>query len=379
MKNRSLFSKVSLFGFAALFFATGLHVQAQTESQSKDTLVEEIVARVNNQIITLSDYQKAAEGLQEEVRQDCQNCTSDQLAAQVKDRQKNLLRDMIDQQLLIERAKDMSIDVETDLVKRLDEVRKENNLATMDDLEKAVEKQGIVWEDYKQQMKNGLLTQKVIQQEVGGRMDIGPDEVKRYYDAHKQDFVRPEQVDLAEILLSTDGKSPEEIAAIKTKADDLHKQVVNGADFSQLAIRHSEGSTAQDGGELGLYERDQLATQLADAVFKLDKNGITDVIQTKAGFEILKVNEHYQAGLQPLDKVSEQITNILYKQKMDPAMRDYLAELREESYVTVRPGFTDTAAVPGATVIQEVAPTPDAAEKKKGKHKVPLPKASGGL
>ncbi|MFZ0979119.1 MAG: peptidylprolyl isomerase [Candidatus Acidiferrales bacterium] len=379
MKTRNLLSMVWLAAFVALVLAPGARAQAPSQAQSKDTLVEEIVARVNNQIITLSDYEKAAQGLAEEVRQDCQNCAPDQLAAEIKDRQKNLLRDMIDQQLLIERAKDMGIDVETELVKRLDEVRKENNLATMDDLEKAVEKQGIVWEDYKQQMKNGLLTQKVIQQEVGGRMDIGPDEIKKYYDAHKQDFVRAEQVALSEILLSTEGKTPEEIAAIKTKADDLHKRVVNGDDFAELAKRHSEGSTAQDGGELGLYERDQLASQLADAVFKLDKNGITDVIQTRTGFEILKVNEHYQAGLQPLEKVSDQITNIIYKQKMDPAMRSYLAELREESYVTVKPGFTDTAAVPGATVIQEVAPTPDAVTKKKGKHKVPLPNVNGGL
>lgn len=375
MKNQKWLWNAWLAGFAALLLAAGAY--AQTQPDSKAVLVEEIVARVNNQIITLSDYEKAAQGLAEEVRQDCQNCTPDQVQGEMKERQKNLLRDMIDQQLLIERAKDMNIDVETELVKRLDEVRKENNLATMDDLEKAVEKQGIVWEDYKQQMKNGLLTQKVIQQEVGGRMDIGPDEIKKYYDAHKQDFNSPEQVDLSEIFLNTDGKTPEEIAAVKTKADDLHKQLVNGADFAQLATRHSEGSTAQDGGELGAFQRGQLAPQLEAVVFKLDKNAITDVIQTKTGFEILKVNEHYQAGLQPLDKVSEQITNIIYKQKMDPAMRDYLAELREESYVTVKPGFVDTAAVPGATVIQEVAPTPDTAEKKKGKHKVPLPKASG--
>jgi peptidyl-prolyl cis-trans isomerase SurA len=377
MKNRTSFSMLWLSGFAVLFLACGVHAQTDAQSSSKEVLVEEIIARVNNQIITLSDYQKAAQGLAEEVRQDCQNCTQDQLQAEMKDRQKNLLRDMIDQQLLIERAKDMNIDVETDLVKRLDEVRKENNLATMEDLEKAVEKQGIVWEDYKQQMRNGLLTQKVIQQEVGGRMDIGPDEIKKYYDAHKQDFNRPEQVDLSEIFLNTEGKTPDEIAAIKTKADDLHKQLVNGNDFAETAKRHSEGSTAADGGELGTFERGQLAPQLESVVFKMDRNGITDVIQTKTGFEILKVNEHFQAGLQPLDKVSDQITNIIYKEKMDPAMRDYLAELREESYVTVKPGFTDTAAVPGATVIQEVAPTPDTAEKKKGKHKVPLPKASG--
>jgi len=80
--------------------------------------------------------------------------------------------------------------------------------------------------------------------------------------------------------------------------------------------------------------------------------------------------------LQPLDKVEGEITNILYRQKMDPAMREYLAMLREESYVLVKPGYTDTAAVAGATAIQEVAPTPDASDKKKAKKKLPLPKAN---
>jgi peptidyl-prolyl cis-trans isomerase SurA len=284
---------------------------------------------------------------------------------------------MIDQQLLIERAKDMDVNVETDLVKRLDQVRKDNNLATMEELEKAVESQGIVWEDYKNQIRNGLLTQEVIRKEVGGRMDIGSDEIKQYYEAHKENFNRPEEVALAELSLSTEGKSPEEIAAVRTKAEDLRNRLVKGDDFAELAKRYSQGSTAQDGGDLGTYERGQLAPQLEDAVFKMDKGQLTDVIQTKTGFEILKVLDHYQAGLQPLDKVTGEITDRLYRQKMEPAMRDYLAELREESYVQVKPGYTDTAAVSGATVIQEVAPTPDAQDKKKGKKKLPLPKAGG--
>ena len=176
-------------------------------SGSQGAVIEQIVARVNNEIITLSDYQKAAVGLREEVQQDCQNCTPDQIQTELRDRLKNLLRDMIDQQLLIERAKDMDVNVETDLVKRLDQVRKDNNLATMEELEKAVESQGIVWEDYKTQLRNGLLTQEVIRKEVGGRMDIGSDEVKKYYEAHKQDFNRPEQVELGELFLNTEGKS----------------------------------------------------------------------------------------------------------------------------------------------------------------------------
>jgi peptidyl-prolyl cis-trans isomerase SurA len=369
MKNRCFagISALALTGFALL-------APGQSCAQSQPAVVEQIIARVNNQIITMSDYQKAAAGLQQEVQQDCQNCTPQQIATEVAERRKDLLRDMIDQQLLIERAKDMDLSVDTDLVKRLDEVRKQNNLASMEDLEKEVEKSGLVWEDYKNQMRNGLLTQQVIQREVGGRLDIGSDEVKKYYEAHKQEYNRPEQVALMEIFLTTENLSPEETASVRTRAEDLHNRLVKGEDFTQLAKRYSQGSTAQDGGDLGLFERGQLAKQLEDAVFGLDKGQFTDVIQTKTGFEILKVADHYQAGLQPLDKVEGEITNILYTQKMKPALRTYLAQLREESYVQVKPGYTDTAAIPGGTVIQEVAPTPDAPDKKKAKRKAPLPK-----
>lgn len=372
MKNRS-FYWISSLALSAL----ALLAPAESRAQSKPVVVEEIIARVNNQIITMSDYQKAAAGLQQEVEHDCENCTQQQIESEVADRRKNLLRDMIDQQLLIERAKDMDVSVETELVKRLDDVRKQNNLATMEDLEKAVEGQGMVWEDYKNQLRNSMLTQEVIRREVGGRLDIGSDEVKKYYEAHKQEYNRPEQVALAEIFLGTENKTPEEIDAVRTRAEDLHSRLVKGEDFVTLAKRYSQGSTAQDGGDLGAFERGQLAKQLEDAVFPLDKGQFTDVIQTKTGFEILKVLDHYQAGLQPLDKVEGEITNVLYRQKMEPAMRTYLAQLREESYVQVKPGYTDTAAIAGATVIQEVAPTPDTPDKKKSKKKAPLPKVNG--
>jgi len=358
------------FAVLLLFVPSGLRAQSQ------GVVVEEIVARVNNQIITLSDYQKAAAGLQGEAAQDCPGCPEVQIQAALKERQQNLLRDMIDQQLLIERAGDMNLSADTDLIKRLDEIRKQNNLDTMEALQKAVESQGLDWEDYKTQIKNGILTQEVISKEVGGRMDIGADEIKQYYEAHKQDFNRPEQVALAELFLSTEGKSPEEIEAVRTKADDLHNRLVKGEDFAALAKRYSEGSTAQQNGDLGEFERGQLSKQLEDAVFSMDRGQVSDVIQTKTGFEILKVLDHYQAGLQPLEKVSGEISTILYKDKMEPAMRTYLADLREQSYVLVKAGYTDSAAVPGATVIQEVAPTPDAPGKKKDKKKVPLPKVA---
>jgi peptidyl-prolyl cis-trans isomerase SurA len=221
-----------------------------------------------------------------------------------------------------------------------------------------------------------LLTQEVVRREVGSHITIPNDEVKKYFEAHPQEFTRPEQVVLSEILLSTEGKSPEEIAAVQKKAEDLRNRVIRGDDFNEIAKRYSEGSTAKDGGELGTFKKGEMAPQLEEVVFKMDKGQITEVIQTKPGFEILKVDNHYLAGLQPMDKVENEIMNRLYMVKMQPQMRDYLGQLREESYVMVKPGYTDSAAVAGASVIQEVSPTPDAAVKKKGKKKLSVPKVN---
>ncbi|MGH9715887.1 MAG: peptidylprolyl isomerase [Candidatus Acidiferrales bacterium] len=360
--------------FAPVLGAALLMAPPPSHAQDQGKIIEEIVARVNDRIVTLSDYNKALAALPHDVKQDCQSCSQDQIQSELADKKKNLLRDMIDQQLLIERAKDMGINVDTDLVKRLDDVRKQDSFATMDAFQKAVEQSGLSWEDYKSQMRNQLLTQKVIQQEVGSKVDIGNAAVRKYYDAHKSDFVRPEEVDLSELFLKTDGKTPDQIAAIKKKADALHTRIENGEDFGALAKEYSQGPAKDDGGELGEYQRGQLAKPLEDAVFKLDKGGITNVIQTQTGFIILKVNQHYDAGLQPLDKVENDITNRLYAQKMEPALRDYLEQLREESYIRVRAGYKDTAAVASGSVIEEVPATPDTPETKKSKRHLPLPK-----
>jgi peptidyl-prolyl cis-trans isomerase SurA len=374
MKNCNFASVLALSGSLLL---TGALVPSAARAQAKSVVVEEIIARVNNDVITMSDYQKADEQLREEVAHDCQGCPQDKLMAEFKEQQKDLLRGLIDQSLMVQRAKDMGISVESDVIKRLDDVRKQNQLASMEDLEKAVEGSGLAWEDYKTTIRNGLLTQEVVRREVGSHINIPGDEVKKYYDAHPQEFTRPEQVVLSEIFLSTEGKSPEEIESVQKKAEDFRNRVMKGDDFNEIAKRYSEGSTAKDGGDLGTFKQSELAPQLEEVVFKMDKGQITDVIQTKTGFEVLKVENHYKAGLQPMDKVENEIMNRLYMQKMQPQMRDYLGQLREESYVMVKPGYTDTAAVAGASVIQEVQPTPDVAVKKKDKKKLPLPKVNG--
>ena len=347
--------------------------------EGEGKVVEEIIARVNNEIITRSELEKARAAAAEDAQQDCSGrCTREQLQVAIEDRQKFALRDLIDQSLLSQRGKDMGINVKPEVVKQLDEIRVKNNLKDMDDLEKAVTSQSVNWEDFKNNIENRLLTQEVIRREVGSHITIGHDDAMKYYDDHKKDFVRQEQVALRAIEIKTEGKKESEIPELKAKAQKLHDRVKDGEDFGELAKRFSDGSTAQQGGYLGVYKRGELSKELEDVVFKMKKNEMTDVIETKQGFLILQVLEHYEEGEQPFNKVENEIMDHLYNERMEPALRDYLKTLREQSYVVVKPGYQDMSGG-GNSEIEEVSATPETTKEKKAHKKYLLfGKKTGG-
>jgi peptidyl-prolyl cis-trans isomerase SurA len=345
--------------------------------------VEEIIARVNNEIITRSELDKAKQTAAEEVEEDCKGkCTPEEQTTRIADHQKTALKDLIDQSLLVQRGKDMGLSVETDVIKRLDSIRIQNQLTSMEDLEKAVTSHGLNWEDFKDNIRKGILTQKVISQEVGSHVNISKEDVQKYYDEHKPEFVRPEQVALREIEVTTEGKKDSELPDLKKKAETARKRVQDGEDFGEIAKRFSDGSTAKQGGFLGVYKRGELSKELEDTVFKMKKNDLTEVLDTKQGYLVLQVLEHYDEGEQALSKVESEIMDKMYSSRMEPKLKEYLKTLREQSYVVIKPGYEEIAGG-GNSEIQEVSATPEANKAKKGRKKFLLfgkraPTASSG-
>ena len=332
-------------------------------------VVEEIVARVNNEVITRSEFEHSKVTAAEDAKSDCQNrCTPEQLKTLTEDREKNALRDLIDQSLLVQRAKDMGISVEPEVIKQLDQIRIENKLQSMEALEQAVSGEGLNWEDFKNNIRNGLLTKKVISSEVGSHINVSKDEIQKYYEEHKAEFMRPEQVALRSIEVNTAGKDEAEVAELRKKADTARKRIMDGEDFGEIAKRYSDGSTAKQGGYLGEYKRGELSKELEDTVFKMKRNDLTEVMETKQGFLIMQVLEHYDEGEQSLPKVENEIEGKLYNQRLEPALREYLKTLREESYVVIKPGYQDAAGGSNSE-IQEVSATPEVTKTKKGHKK----------
>jgi peptidyl-prolyl cis-trans isomerase SurA len=354
-------------------------VSSSLGAQQKGRVIEEIIARINNEIVTLTDYRRADAALEDETRQDCPACTPDKLQEMVKTKRENLLRDLIDQSLLAQKGKDLGINVEPSVVKRLDEIRQQYGWKDMDELESQLRAQGISIEDFKNNLRNGFLTQEVIKREVGSHIQISHEDVAKYYEEHKDEFERPETVVLSEFFLSTQQKPESEIPAIEAKANGYLARLQRGESFEELARRYSEGSTAKDGGYLGPFKRGELSKEIEDQVFSMKRGDLTGVIRTKTGFLMLRVEQRFEAGLQPLDKVEGEIDNRLYMQRTQPELRKYLATLREQSYVIVAPGYTDTASVASNPIV-EVDPSAEPAktDKKSKKSKKQAPDAKQG-
>ena len=338
------FQAVAVVTFGWLLAASPTQALSQAnEPQSPygGSTVENIVARVNDEIITKSDYDRAETELDQAGQE--HGASMQEMATQRRD----LLRNLIDQQLWLSKGKQLDITGETELVKRLDEIRKQNNLDSIDDLEKAAKEQGVSFEDFKASIRNQIITQEVMRQEVGEHIQMTPGEAERYYEQHKQDYAQPESERLSEILISTgaDGTSdPAKVAEAKAKADDLEARLHAGGDFAQLARSFSEGSTAASGGDLGEYKRGQLGKVLEDKTFDLQSGQYTDPILTRQGYIILKVVQHTPGGPRPFKDVEEDVDQAYYQSVMAPAIQDYLNKLRNEAYIRIAAGYSDSGA-----------------------------------
>jgi peptidyl-prolyl cis-trans isomerase SurA len=326
-------------------------------------VVEYPIVRVNDQIIDRSDYEHAEAQLLEDAQRE--NLTPAELEQQRKD----LLRDMIDQQLLLSRGKELEINPDSDVVRQLDDIRKQNHFDTMEDLEKAVRQSGVSYEDFKANIRNKIITSQVVRDEVGRNLHISARTVQTYYDQHKQDFAQPEQVRLSEILVPTPEQPTDtQLAQAQAKADDVEAKLKAGAKFDDLVKQYPDSPNADAGGDLGTFRKGEgkLAKLLEDQTFVLQAGQSTSPIRTRQGFVILKVTEHTPAGVPPLSAVDEQVQNAMYQEQIQPALRVYLTGLREKAYVDIAPGFTDTGASPKQTKPIYASTTPPVV-KNKGK------------
>jgi len=321
-------------------------VLAADNPPTTPAVVDQIVAKVNGDIVSQDEIQRLVRERGQELK--AQGATGPQLQRALEETEKNLLRDRIDQLLLVQKGKELNINVDSEISKYLASLRRQSAITDEEKFRDYVRQQsGMSYEDFQAEAKNNALTREVIGSEVGRHIHVDSKEIQEYYDAHKQDFVREEKVYLSEILISTQNKDAAGVAAAEKKSKQVADDAAKGQRFADLARDNSDAATAKDGGALGGYKKGELTKEIDDAVWNLPKGSVTKPMKLANGFEIFKVEDHTKAGLAPVEDVKGEIENALYGPKMQPRVREYLTSLRRQAFLQVKPGFLDTGAAPG--------------------------------
>jgi len=308
-------------------------------------VIEEIIVKVNGDIILRSDYDRFHEELVSEIQRNAQ-VAEDQKQAEIERRKKGILSDLIDERLLVQKGEELGINVEAQVLRQRDQMMERYELETVDEFEAwAQDQTGMLAEDMMARLRENALSQAVLGQEVGSRVIIRRDEIEEYYKEHEDEFIRSEGVRLAELLIADEpGQTPEET---EKEAREIHDRVSRGEPFAEMARRYSDsdGSKAA-GGDIGIWRRGSLQKEIEDRVFDKNTGHITELIKVQRGWLILKVTERRREGLADFDEVEEEIRNKLIGPRYGPAIRVYLTELREQAYIEIRPGYEDAQAAP---------------------------------
>jgi len=311
-------------------------------------VVEEIVCKVNGDIITRSELEKDRREAETEYRS--QGLTGRALQEAVDAASHNLLRGRIDRLLLVQKGKELDVKVDGEVAKKLADTQRRSGIADPDKFQQYVHEQtGMPYEDYKAEMKNQALVDHVIRQEVSSKIDFKRENLEKYYDEHKSDFQRQERIFLEKIYISTEGKDSGGVVAAERKAKDLVARARKGEKFTDLVTANSDDPDAANGGDMPAMQKGELAPQLEAALWNQPRGYVSDPfkLDRPAGFYIFKVVEHQKAGLATFEEVQNEIENKLFQPKFEPLLRDYLTKLRQNAFLEIKPGYEDSGAAPG--------------------------------
>ncbi|MCS6818038.1 MAG: peptidyl-prolyl cis-trans isomerase [Blastocatellia bacterium] len=340
-----------LLGFLLWFLAPPL-----PRGQDEPVLVDEIVARINSDIITLSALRRAQAELRQELEQ--QGLRGEELERAYREASKTLLQQLIDNQLLVQRANELGITVETQINEFLLNWGRQQGIPPAE-VEKRLAEAGLDPDQVRQTLRLRFLREAVLAREVYSRIfqNIFDRDVEQYYQQHREEFTEPETVRLSEIFISTQGRSREQALAI---VREIQEKLKAGADFGDLAVQYSARPSARNKGDIGTFTlgpRRTLGDAQAKAIEGLKVGDVSPPIELPDGFQLLKVTERQEARVRPLDaELKRQIQMRLAQQRAEGAIREYIETLRRDAYIWIAPAYREQYAAAETTTANPKKP-----------------------
>ncbi|HSR69155.1 MAG TPA: peptidyl-prolyl cis-trans isomerase [Acidobacteriota bacterium] len=311
------------------------------DSAGDTVIIDEIVAKVNSDIITKTDLDAEINRIRVSVMG--ANASDPEKGRQMFQEQRpNILRNMIISRLMYQRAEEygMLAPMEQDVdayIKR--EIMDPNGIPSIDVLKQVLEQQGTTYEDFRKGIEDQYVQSRINNAFVFSKVTILSDEIEAFYQENIERFTEPATVELAEIILESEGK---DASKVRDLAEDIVARLEAGEAFQELAREYSDNTaTASQGGRSGTFTRDQLSDALQGPAFDLEVGSSSGVIETAFGFAIIKVLARTPATPVPLEEVRPQVVEYLRNQKAQPYLEQFLDQLRDESYVYVAPKYQE--------------------------------------
>lgn len=327
------------FKFLVLAILLAFFAPAVFAQEGEMTVVDEVIAQINDDVITLSQLRRETLDRIEALKQ--QGKTDQQALEEVTKRQAELIATLINEKLLLQRGKEleMAADIEAEVNRRMLQIAQEQGITSIEKLHQAMRESKLDPEEIRRTMRTEMMKQAVLQQEVDRRVYLGfsQAELKKYFDAHPDKFRKPETVKLSEIYLSTSGKDE---AAVRAKVMELIAQARAGTDFAALAAANSERekngkrSAPEDKGYVGEFDVPNLREDLVASIKNVKVGGVTDPIRTQEGYQILRVDARTQGGAEPAYN-ENRVREAMLVERQPQEREDYLQKLRNEAFIKI--------------------------------------------
>ena len=303
---------------AVVALAAAMPVPAET--------VNRIVATIDGDPITLIELERFAEVAKKRPGGD-----------QVTIDQKALLDELVLEKIIAKQVEILGLKATDQQIDNyIESIRSRNNLSE-DQLMEALRNQGMTWDQYRMQVRADIERANLINREIRTKVNVSPEEVERYYQAHLEEYGSSPKMHVRVIsLLVPENASDTDKAAIRAKAEEVQKLAADGANFAKLAKEHSQGPSPEDGGDIGEVAPDDMQPEFAKAARSLKPGEVSPLITTPEGFHILKIEKGSGETHRPLADVSDEIKEKLYKEAMESRYDRWLnQDLRARHHVEI--------------------------------------------
>jgi peptidyl-prolyl cis-trans isomerase C len=315
---------------------------ASAQTPTAEEPADQVAVTVNGFEITEQTLQKA---LQPELAR--MNQQNQKLPPQLQETLEKQLRQQILEQLIVvrlleEKAKESNIEVtEEEVMNQIKQLlAAQQPPMSLDEYKKRAAQTGQSFEQIKEQIRKGLTYQKIVNSQWKGKVDVTEADAKQYFQENPQEFETEEQVQASHILIKPEtgedpNKAQEQAGA---KAEDLLKQIKEGADFAELAKEHSDCPSAAKGGDLGYFGEGRMVPAFEKAAFALEVGQVSDLVKTRFGYHIIKLTDRKEAGTTSFEQAKEDLIQKLSREKRIELANNYIESLKEAANIVYPPG-----------------------------------------